>query len=135
MRKIILASHSYLSKGMKYSVEKILGKQENLDFICAYVEDRDLGEEVRKKILLRDENDEIIIITDILGGSVNNELSKLLREKNIYLVTGMNLQLVIEILISNSQNIEELIENAIEESKKGIIFYNKQKVQIEDEDF
>lgn len=135
MRKIILASHSYLAKGMKYSVEKILGKQENLDFICAYVEDRDLGEEVKKKIISRDENDEIIFITDILGGSVNNEISKFSREKNIYVVTGMNLQLVIEILISNSENVEEVIENAIKESKGGIVFYNNQKVQIEDEDF
>jgi len=38
MRRFILASHAYMSKGIKTSLELILGKQDNLSVYCAYAE-------------------------------------------------------------------------------------------------
>ena len=36
MRKILLASHGYLAKGMKQTLELILGKQSSVEILCGY---------------------------------------------------------------------------------------------------
>ena len=38
MRKLLLASHAYLAKGVLSSLEMIMGKQEQVDVICAYTD-------------------------------------------------------------------------------------------------
>ena len=73
MRRFILASHAYMSKGIKTSLELILGKQDNLSVYCAYAE----GEPFFKPLVIQEvedhPEDEFVMMTDLLGGSVNNE--------------------------------------------------------------
>ena len=53
MREILLASHVYLAKGMLSSLELIMGKQENIDILCAYTDDQyDIKAEIYKKLEL-----------------------------------------------------------------------------------
>ena len=67
MRKLLLASHAYLAKGVLSSLEMIMGKQEQVDVICAYTEDPyDLRAEIQKRLDALDEQDELIVVTDAL---------------------------------------------------------------------
>lgn len=94
MRKFLLASHAYLAKGMKSSLELILGEQECVDVLCAYTDEQyDIKVEIEKKLTALQPEDELIVITDLFGGSVNNEFTSLLTntDKKIYLISGMNL--------------------------------------------
>ncbi|MQS98450.1 hypothetical protein [Companilactobacillus halodurans] len=68
MIKILLASHAFLAKGMKSSVEMILGKQSNIDILCAYtVENFVMKDEIKSRLIDKKSKDKQIIITDVFG--------------------------------------------------------------------
>ena len=80
MRKLLFASHAYLAKGILSSLELIMGHQEQVDILCAYTEEPyDLRAEIQRRLDALGEQDELIVITDVFGGSVNNELCPLSR--------------------------------------------------------
>lgn len=137
MIKFLLASHGNLADGMYSSVKIIMGEQSNISTLCAYVKENfDLKKEVSKIINGLSCEDKLIVITDVFGGSVNNEFMTSLKNKNIYLISGLNLPLVIE-LITNQDNedIDSLINSALENSKDSICYCNKviNSVQADEE--
>lgn len=137
MRKYLLASHGYLAEGLKNSVELILGKNKNIDCLCAYVGNNTNIKEAAAKILSSlGEKDELIIMTDILGGSVNNELASFTKDRRVQLISGMNMQLVIEIILGNEdEDITNVINRAVESSKGGIVHYNSLLKDRAEEEF
>lgn len=137
MIKFLLASHGNLADGMYSSVKIIMGEQNNISTLCAYLKENfDLKKEVSKIISGLSCEDKLIVVTDVFGGSVNNEFMANLKNKNIYLISGLNLPLVIE-LITNQDNddIDSLINNALENSKDSICYCNKviNSVQADEE--
>lgn len=143
IREILLASHVYLAKGMLSSLELIMGKQENIDILCAYTDDQyDIKAEIYKKLELLAPEDELIVISDLFGGSVNNEFTTTLTgtDKKIYLIAGMNLALLMNLTVRKDEDIdtEQLIKECVEESKSTIIYCNdllKQNEDIEEDEF
>ena len=143
MRKFLLASHAYLAKGMKSSLELILGKQECVDVVCAYTDGQyDIKVEIEKKLTALQPEDELIVITDLFGGSVNNEFTSLLTntDKKIYLISGMNLALVMNLVVNKDEDadMESMIKDCMEESKGMMIYCNdllKQEDVVDEDDF
>lgn len=132
MRKIVLASHGYLASGMKSTVEMIAGKQDNLLAYDGYVDNKYNIEEFFD--ILVNSGDEVIIITDLLGGSVNNEALKYSKCQNVYIIAGMNVSLVLNLVLKISNSIEKDINESIEESKNMILFARRD-IDMEEEDF
>lgn len=81
MNRIILASHGGLSAGMKDTVQMILGEMPNL-YALATLRDETEPITVAARRLLEDfaAEDAVYIVTDVMGGSVNNEMLTLLPE-------------------------------------------------------
>lgn len=75
MNKILLASHGYLAQGMKSSLEILMGTNDRIECLCAYVDDdsRDVAALIDAWMETRDPADSWFVVTDIFGGSVNNE--------------------------------------------------------------
>lgn len=72
-RKIILATHGNFAAGIQTSLALICGETKNVECLCAYMEQPyDLAKTV-KDILKNNQQNELIVITDLFGGSVNNE--------------------------------------------------------------
>lgn len=137
MRHYILASHGTFSQGLYEAIKIIMGEQENVHIITAYVEDGfDLKQQIQQTIDSIPENDEIITCTDIFGGSVNNEMMKYIRRENFYLLTGINLPMLINIFLSKDENIDVLMEQTLSEELQGIVYCNRKKdKKVEEEDF
>lgn len=137
MIKFLLASHGNLADGMYSSVKIIMGEQSNISTLCAYVKENfDLKKEVSKIINGLSCEDKLIVITDVFGGSVNNEFMTSLKNKNIYLISGLNLPLVIELITNqDDEDIDSLINSALENSKDSICYCNKviNSVQADEE--
>lgn len=125
-RHYIFASHGTFARGVLDSVELILGKQQNIYTLCAYVEEsRDLTEQVTELLARIPDQDEVIVITDIFAGSVNNEFVRFLTQPTFHLIAGLNLPLVIDLLISaDEQNTEKLINDALFSSRESIQYCN-----------
>lgn len=120
--KVLLVSHAYMAKGVKSSVELILGPQENLYAMSAYVDQDIPFEKEIKDFLSENTNQKIVILTDLLGGSVNNEILQLVANmENVILVTGMNLIMVMSVLLTTDDTIDEQIDDIIDGSKNGIL--------------
>lgn len=115
MKQIILASHGSLAKGMKSAVKMIA-----VDVSCIFdynLDDYISPVEIRLEIeqSIKDNAfDEFILITDIKGGSVFNELTKLCIYSNIILISVMTLPLVLEInMMLNSEKTAKEIASIV----------------------
>ena len=115
--QIILASHSQMAKGLKQTVELIMGKQSNLHAIAAYDDEQ---ESLKKQIvdqITSNSNEKYLFLTDIIGGSVNTTIAQMIDDKeNMFLVTGMNLPLVLTVLTAKMDNCSsDQVANKLEE--------------------
>ena len=69
MRRFIFASHHYLAYGLKDTVDFLTNKAKTIYDINAYAEDKEQNLESRVKELFDtfDPQDEVIVLTDLLG--------------------------------------------------------------------
>ena len=86
-----------------------------------YVDDIDFHVELDKYF---SNNTNILVLTDLFGGSVNQAIMQYITKENIEIITGVNIPLVLEILLSNitgkNLDIREIVSNA----KEQIMFVN-----------
>ncbi len=126
MNTIILASHGALSQGLKQTAEMILGPATNIYALSAYRDEDEPIEQQIQNIVSKLGKENLFILTDILGGSVNNEMIGLLKkEPAIRLITGMNLPLVISIATQVNPIAAADLELIIEESRQSLIDCNR----------
>lgn len=132
--KIILASHGELAKGMKNTLNMIVGDQANIKAYSAYDEENiDFVSDINKEIQNRND-EELIIVTDVMGGSVNNAMTELvLKNPDVFLVTGMNLPFVLSLATYCGCVDFEAINNLVIEGRKGLINVNEVIQTIKEE--
>ena len=126
MQRLVLASHGYLAEGMKNSAQIIVGKSAKIYTICVYVKEGiTLESQINELFDSFPEDDEMIVVTDIFGGSVNNEFMQRLQNRRFWLVSGMNLPLVIQLAMAEDGGcISESIKEALETGREMICFCN-----------
>ena len=125
MTKIVIATHGYLAKGLKMSTEFILGKQKNLFAICAYTSECQDFHKVVKDLITKYDQEVIIFGTDIVGGSVNNDLQEFVAGNNrLHLVAGINLPFLIQFLTLNNDNVADNLAKSTQAAKSGIVNYD-----------
>ena len=133
-KKIILVSHGKLSAGMLHSVQMIVGENEALTCLRMMPGEHYsvVSDQVAK---MAQENPN----TDLLGGSVCNGCMPLVQEKNVKLISGLNMGLVIELLFAPAPMSDEDIQAKIEACKKGIVHistkYMEEQNQSNDDEF
>jgi fructoselysine and glucoselysine-specific PTS system IIA component len=126
-RKFIIATHGTLAAGIKSSLDIIIGAMENVFLIQAYVDENSSIEADLKAILEQvGDEDDLVIFSDILGGSVTNQMLQHALRPNVYIVSGFNLPLVIEIMMADTDRpLNEIIEESIANAKEQMVFVNK----------
>ena len=80
---------------------------------------------------------DVVVLTDLMGGSVNNEFTKLmLARPNVYLVTNMNLPLLLTLFLSDEdEDTESLLRQLVSSDEVRPRFVNDDSAIEEDEDF
>lgn len=130
MATIILASHGEFAQGLKQTATMIIGDSVPIHALSAF---RDEDESILvqiKKLLATIDIEETYILTDILGGSVNNDMLTIIKEyEGLQLITGMNLPLVISIATYNGKIGESELEKLIKESQQSVIDCRKLLVE------
>lgn len=102
MRQFIIASHAHFAAGINESVSLLSGERGNIRTLSMYVDgNNDLAAAAAKMLDEIPEGDDLVVCTDLFGGSVNNEFTSIVqRRPNTYLVTNMNLPLIIQLLFA-----------------------------------
>ena len=127
MRKFLIATHGQFARGVRSSLEIIIGETENLFLIEAYV-DGNKGIESEMEVILKNigETDELIVFTDLLGGSITNQVLRSAQGRNVHIVSGFNLALLIEVVMADAGTpAPEVIGSAIANAKEQMAYVNK----------
>ncbi|GBD80722.1 hypothetical protein TEHD86_0633 [Tetragenococcus halophilus subsp. halophilus] len=137
-RKIILASHGKFASGILSSLELICGKNEAISALDCYInENFDLKKTI-DQLMLENEKKELIVVTDLFGGSVNNEFLRYIKRPDFYLIAGLNLPFLIEFStqFANTDKVSELILQSLDNCKESIQFCNESfDKEVEEEEF
>ena len=137
IRKFLIATHGTFAAGVKSSLDIIIGAVEHIFLIEAYVDETVSVETQINEVMTQvSDTDELVVFTDILGGSITNQILQHALKPNVYVVTGFNLPLLIEVLMADAETpAEEVITAALENAKEQMTYVNKLLTdQKEDQD-
>ncbi len=127
MINLLLVTHGNFGKELLKSSELIIGNIENAESIS--FEQGDSFEELLKKVeeaVERLSKDDLIIFTDMYGGSPFNAVARTMKNRNFYHITGINFPLFIDIAVNrDTYSLEEIAEKIIKNGKKSIVFVNE----------
>ena len=110
-----------------------IGDIDNVTAVAAFSEVSDVEAAITDWLLINSEYDRLIV-TDIIGGSINQIAYHLLKEHNFYLISGMNLGLMLEIMFMDKMT-EEKLNLAINQNREQIILMNSYTIDEEEEEF
>ncbi|UUX35168.1 PTS sugar transporter subunit IIA [Fundicoccus culcitae] len=137
MLKLFLASHGRLASGMESSVNVLLGGVSNLTIFDAYLDEKNIHEVLNSFFENINEEDQVIMLSDLLGGSVNQVMYTYLNKKNTKLISGINLAILLELCMYENPIDDEKILSIINEGKNSIQLINNSTEfsEIEDDFF
>lgn len=110
--KVLLVSHGELSKSLIDSAEMLVGETDGLDYL---IFDKNMGIDELKDSFIKylDENEEeLLIFTDIKGGTPFNVASILTNNMDkVHIFYGMNLPMIVEAALYKDEfSMDELVE-------------------------
>lgn len=140
--KIILIGHGKIGSGVLTSLKLIYGNTQNISSIDTYTEkDFNLVDTVHNLIEENKGND-LIVVTDLFGGSINNEFLKYVSNKNFYLLTGMNLALVLDLAskidLRANESVEDIVKSVVSDASDSIRYCDDNLMNVnglKDDDF
>jgi len=69
---------------------------------------------------------EWVVFSDLLGGSITNQLVRAAVGKNIHIIAGFNLPLLIEVVLSDpGMPVEEILTEAIGRAREQMVYVNQ----------
>ncbi|MDT2757160.1 PTS fructose IIA subunit [Enterococcus asini] len=140
MRRILCMSHGPLAKGMIETLKIIVGELNNVDVLCAYIDGNNDVEQMIDAYLKDHVDDELIVVTDIFGGSINNEwLKRLSKLPKVFLISGMHLSLLVELYLKCQSvpfsKLLETLDNIIGEASGSIQLCNRLSYELIPDEF
>lgn len=123
---ILIATHGDFAEGIFQSLQMITGIQTNVERLCCYNNpDIDYGKEIERMVkshVYTQAN--LLVITDLLGGSVNNEFMKYINDYPFFLVSGLQLGLLLECVLQMDHLDEDKIRSICDRSKNFTVLCN-----------
>ena len=136
--KILLGSHGRLASGIKTSIEILMGESStrNLTVIDACIDSSNIDLQLKEFFDQVDEKDQVLMLSDLYGGSVNQKMYLYLNRKNTYLVSGVNLAFVLEICMLEQVD-NEILERIIQQAREmqRVIYFDEIQEIGNDEEF
>lgn len=124
MVKVIVIAHNDIATGFAKCAREILERSINNLYTIA-INSTDNINIILSNIhtLLADfqEDDQVLILTDIYGATPSNIASKLVRVGKIELITGLNLPMLIRALSYSNNTLEYCVNKALDGAISGII--------------
>lgn len=125
-RKFLIGSHGRLASGLQSSIDILAGMGQSLEIIDAYVDDSDYTSQIDDFIAGVAADEQGLIFTDLLGGSVNQKMVTAVMasgKDNIFLITNSNLATLLSVMFLNPDEAltKDKIVTAINESQVQLV--------------
>ncbi|AMB96445.1 PTS sugar transporter subunit IIA [Aerococcus urinae] len=136
MVKIIIICHGNLAQEFKSSLKMIVGDSSDI-YPISFKEDEgtdDLLNKIENTIKFNKLNS-VIIFADIYGGSpFNAAIRYAISDKNVEVIAGVNLPILIDTYLSRDTDLINLIDKIQASSQEFIKYFNKNSLFAEDDD-
>lgn len=129
--KILVIGHGRFAEGIKSVANIIVGDLSEVTFMNTYVDDIDFHIELDNYF---SENKNVLALTDLFGGSVNQAIIQYITKVNIDVITGINIPLILEILISNTTGNNLDFRRIISSAKEQIVYVNDMLENLNNEE-
>ncbi len=120
---IIIVTHGNLALELKSAMEHILGVQKNIEIICISSDD-DLDErknDIEGSIKKIDNNNGIIMLTDMFGGTPSNLAISFLKTGKIEIISGVNLPMLVKLIgLRDSNDLNGVAQETKDSAQKYI---------------
>lgn len=130
MRHVVLASHHRFAQGLADTLA-FLGSKSDFTVVCAYIDDAPLAPQVQRIFDGFDSGDEVLVLTDIMQGSVNQAFVPYVGP-HTFIVAGVNVALAFELCLAPEPLTLDGIEAAVGQARNSMTLINT--LQIEDGD-
>ena len=125
-RKFLIGSHGRLASGLQSSIDILAGMGQSLEIIDAYVDDSDYTSQIDDFIAGVAADEQGLIFTDLLGGSVNQKMVTAVMasgKDNIFLITNSNLATLLSVMFLNPDEAltKDEIVTAINDSQVQLV--------------
>ena len=118
---MFLVSHGELAEGMANALGMLVGRADDVTAIGLMPGES--PESIAQAIEAEARNnpeDHILILADLLGGSVSNAVTRLSGLPNVRMINGMNLAAVIGLYFSDPDISDEELNNLLADARKGL---------------
>ncbi|MCD6311684.1 MAG: PTS sugar transporter subunit IIA [Elusimicrobia bacterium] len=104
MVRVIIAAHGDFASHLLNSAENLLGRVEGVSALN-FMQHQSTGELVDelKNRLKNHEGEDVVILTDFLGGSPCNCACRFMDRDNVRIISGVNLPMLIEIMLKKEK--------------------------------
>jgi fructoselysine and glucoselysine-specific PTS system IIA component len=129
-RKFLIVSHGALAGGFRSALELITGAAGDVFVIQAYLEEnKPVEEELSRLLQNAGAEEEWVVFTDLLGGSITNQVLRVMAELPgrdvIHIVAGVNLPLVIEVVLGDPETpVTEVLAEAVGRARDQLVYVN-----------
>ena len=122
MIKLFFSGHRQIASGMKKSIDILTGDSSKLVVFDAYVNEENVHDALHQFLDQTTSEDIKILISDMVGGSVNQILYPYAAKSNTFLIAGVNLALLLELVAAaDREDITKTeIQDFIEQAKMSI---------------
>ena len=126
-RILVTASHHRMADGLKDTLEFISGGIQETIALSAYVDNRPVEDAVEELMKGFAEEEEVIVLTDLTSGSVNQQFFKYRSRPHTHIVSGMNLPLAFQIAMEPKGEYitTERMQEIVEESRQELRYINE----------
>lgn len=118
MVRLFLASHGHLASGMKSSLNILLGNSNRINVFDAYIDESSVQDKLNAFFESVSSDDQVILLSDLYGGSVNQAMYTYLERPNTKLIAGVNLALVLELAIKENDLSDDELEQLVNSSRE-----------------
>ncbi len=129
-RKFLIVSHGALASGIRSALELITGTPGEVGIVQAYIEEnKPVEEELSALLAGAGEEEEWVVFTDLLGGSITNQVLRvaagLTGGRHVHVVAGINLPLVIEVVLADTEiPVAEVLAEAVGRAREQLVYVN-----------
>lgn len=125
-RILVTASHHRMAEGLKDTLAFVSGGAQETIALSAYVDNQPIEEAVETLMNGFADEDEVVILTDLTSGSVNQRFFKYRNRPHTHIISGMNLPLAFQIAMEDQDEYisTERMREIVEESKNEMKYVN-----------
>lgn len=119
MLKIFLSSHGKFASGVQSTLAILMGENDKLTVFDAYIDESNVQDHLEAFFATIQPEDQVLLLSDLYGGSVNTAMCQYLDRANTMLVAGVNVAFVLQVMMEEELD-QSRLQEIIDEARNGL---------------